>query len=91
MQVQSKHNKVAFVTQIWSNANSKTIEQYPSQENGWELVNSKYQPIQHLGLQKPESLIPDQPQMVENSELEDVEDNDFVLSSDDDSGFLDVD
>ena len=64
-------------------ADQQTIDQHPTPENGWDLVNNQYDIIWFEGLQLLDILIPDR----EDAQCED-DDSAVVLSSDDETGEL---
>lgn len=67
---------------MWTSADKTHIEQHPSEENGWHLVDDHYKPVWFEGEQLPESLIPE----TEELEAMDNEEDDAMdgASSDED-------
>ncbi|KAG0714341.1 hypothetical protein GWK47_001614 [Chionoecetes opilio] len=51
--------RASFVANMWRSADQTHIEQHPSEENGWQLVDDHYKPVWFEGEQLPESLIPE--------------------------------
>ena len=74
-------HRSAFVAKMWADADQQTIDQHPSTEDGWELINDQYESIWCNGLQLPDTLIPER----EDVQCED-DDSAVVLSSDDEHG-----
>ena len=57
------------------------IDQHPTEENGWQIIEGQYKPIWFDGEQLPERLIPQEPDL-EEIECE-IDDDMEVASSDD--------
>jgi len=52
-------NRTSFVAKMWSH-NESHIEQQPTEENGWELLDGQYKPVWFDGEQLPDCLVPEQ-------------------------------
>ena len=65
---------------MWVSADKCHIEQHPTEENGWELVDGHYKPVWFYGEQLPENLIPEEKELeeIQNEAEEDME----IASSD---------
>ena len=81
--------RAAFVAQMWANADVSEIRQHPDASNGWDLENECYVPIWHEGPQVPDTLIPEQEEIInDDGNSEDV---DMAVSSDDESDWTEDD
>ena len=72
--------RASFVANIWATADQSHIEQHPTEENGWQLVDNQYKPIWFEGEQLPESLIPQEEELDETDK--EAEDDLEIASSD---------
>ena len=66
---------VSFVSRMLANADKPIIQQHPSVDDGWELVEDQYKPIWFQGDQLPDSLFPDE------EELADADDDEVLAQS----------
>ena len=66
--------RASFVAHIWASAHENQINQQPTEENGWELVDGQYRPVWFMAEQLPESLVPEKEAMeeIENEAEEDM-------------------
>jgi len=73
---------------MWANADKKEIDQHPKKDDGWELEDDTYNIVWFDGDQLPGTLVIEEDDAVsavgEN-------DDDFVLTSDDEAGDLGFD
>ena len=76
--------RAAFVANMWARADQNHIEQNPTEENGWQLVDDHYKPVWLEGVQLPESLIPETEEL-EAMDEEDEEDMEIASSYEDNS------
>ena len=81
--------RAAFVAQMWANADVSEIRQHPDASNGWDLENECYVPIWHEGPQVPDTLIPEQEEIINDDG--NSEDIDMAVSSDDESDWTEDD
>ena len=83
-EVSAHIKRASFVVKMWAAADQQHLEQHPTEEDGWEILDSEYKLIWFYGEQLPDSLIP------EESELQEIEDEaeaDMqVVSSDEENG-----
>ena len=75
--------RASFVANMWARADQNHIEQHPTEENGWQLVDDHYKPVWFEGEQLPESLIPETEELeaMDKEEEDDME----TASSDEDN------
>jgi len=78
-------NRSAFTTKMWANADKKEIDQHPKKHDGWELEDDTYNIAWFDGDQFPGTLVPEEDDAVSSVG---ENDDDFVLSSDDEAGIL---
>ena len=76
-------NRSAFIARMWANAHEKNIDQHPKLQDGWtqEGQEDQYTIVWFQGPQLPDSLIPEEGDMTEDS------DDDLARSSDDEENF----
>ena len=75
--------RACFVASMWATADQSHIDQHPTEENGWQLVDGRYKPIWFEGQLLPGRLIP------EGDDLEEIEkeaEDDMEMASSDDEG-----
>ena len=53
-------NRASFVATMWASADKCHIEQHPTEDNRWELVDGHYKLIWFYGEQLPENRIPEE-------------------------------
>ena len=73
-------NRASFVAKMWATADKQHIDQHPTEENGWQLVDGEYKPIWFYQEQLPESLLPEESEL---QEIEEEADADLQIASSD--------
>ena len=83
----SQHiRRASFVARMWSNADKTGIQQHPTEEDGWELIDESYEISWFSGPQLPDALIPH-----EETSKEESDENFQLSSSDEEVNFLSSD
>jgi len=68
---------------MWAQAHQHHLQQHPTEENGWELVDDQYKPVWFYGEQLPENIVQEEGD-IEETEKEAEDDMDIASSDEED-------